>query len=194
AEGIERGADTLMLADDHRFVAITPGRKHVVDNSRATALGFVTALELMRGGLAGESVLVLGCGPVGLAAGRTLLDRGASVVLCDSDEVRARAAHQAFGQNTPDSVRVVCTASVTLEGYELIFDATDAGGFIEAAHLTPRTMVAAPGLPCALTPDALAEHRDRILHDALEIGTATMAVQSAAELAGGSAIKKAGEG
>ncbi|MFC1791901.1 hypothetical protein ACFL0I_05520 [Gemmatimonadota bacterium] len=56
------------------------------------------------------------------------------------------------------------------------------------------TMVAAPGLPCALTPDALAEHRDRILHDALEIGTATMAVQSAAELAGGSAIKKAGEG
>jgi hypothetical protein len=44
-------------------------------------------------------------------------------------------------------------------------------------------LVAAAGMPCALTPEAMAENRDRILHDALEIGTATMVVQAAAGLA-----------
>ena len=77
--------------------------------------------------------------------------------------------------------------------YELIFDATNAGGFIEPAHLTPDTMLAAPGMPCALTPEAMAEYRDRVLHDALEIGTATMAVQAAAKLAMSAEAKKANE-
>ena len=58
-------------------------------------------------------------------------------------------------------------------------------------------MVAAPGMPCALTPDAMAENRNRVLHDALEIGTATMTVQAAAQatgiLASDGGTKKANE-
>jgi pyrrolysine biosynthesis protein PylD len=183
AEGIERGADILMLADDDRFVAITLGRKHVVDNSRATAQGFVAGLEMMKGGLAGESVLVLGCGPVGVAAAQALLDRGAAVALCDTRRERAAAAVREIGRGASDRIRMEDTPHTALNRYELIFDATNVGAFIESAHLTPNTMVAAPGMPCALTPEAMAENRDRVLHDALEIGTATMAVQAAAELA-----------
>jgi pyrrolysine biosynthesis protein PylD len=183
AEGTERGADILMLADDERFVAIIPGRKQLVDNSRATAQGFVAGLELMKGGFAGESVLVLGCGPVGVAAARALIDRGADVALCDIKRERALAALREIGQDASDRIRVEDTLHAALRRYELIFDATNVGNFIEAAHLTPRTMVAAPGMPCALTPEAMAESRDRVLHDALEIGTATMAVQAAAKLA-----------
>ena len=193
AEGFERGADILMLSDDERFVAITPGRKHVVDNSRATAQGFVAGLELMRGGIAGESVLVLGCGPVGVAATKALIDRGADVALCDIRQERALAAVREIGQDASDRIRMEDTPHTALERYELIFDATNEGNFIEAAHLTPHTMVAAPGTPCALTPEAMAEHRDRILHDALEIGTATMAVQAAATLAKSAESKKARE-
>lgn len=191
AEGLERGADILMLSDDERFVAITPGRKHVVDNSRATAQGFVAGLELMKGGLAGESVLVLGCGPVGVAAAKALIERGAEVALCDINQERALAALREIGQDASDRIRMEDTPHSALERYELIFDATNVGDFIEAAHLTPHTMVAAPGMPCALTPEAMAEHRDRILHDALEIGTATMAVQAAAKLARSAETKKA---
>ena len=193
AEGFERGADILMLSDDERFVAITPGRKHVVDNSRATAQGFVAGLELMRGGIAGELVLVLGCGPVGVAATKALIDRGADVALCDIRQERALAAVREIGQDASDRIRMEDTPHTALERYELIFDATNEGNFIEAAHLTPHTMVAAPGTPCALTPEAMAEHRDRILHDALEIGTATMAVQAAATLAKSAESKKASE-
>ena len=191
AEGVERGADILMLSDDERFVAITPGRKHVADNSRATAQGFVAALELMKGGLAGESVLVLGCGPMGVAAAKALIDRDADVAVCDINRERALKALREIGQDASDRIRMEDTPHTALERYQLIFDATNVGDFIEAAHLTPHTMVAAPGMPCALTPEAMAEHRDRILHDALEIGTATMAVQAAASLARSAETKKA---
>jgi pyrrolysine biosynthesis protein PylD len=190
AEGIERGADILMLADDDRFVAITPGRQRVADNSRATAQGFVAGLEFMNGGFGGESVLVLGCGPVGVAAARTLIDRGASVALCDTHQDRAVAALREMGRDSAERIRMEESSAATLERYELIFDATNMGGFIGLAHLTPNTIVAAPGMPCALTPEAMAEQGDRILHDALEIGTATMAVQAAATLADGAGPKK----
>jgi len=193
AEGLERGADILMLADDERFVAITPGQEQVVDNSRATAQGFAAALELMKGGLAGESVLVLGCGPVGVAATEALMDRGAEVALCDIDQERALAALRGLGQDASDRVRLEDDLHTALERYQLIFDATNAGNFIEAAHLTPSTMVAAPGMPCGLTPDAMAKNRDRILHDALEIGTATMALAAAAKLAVSAEAKEADE-
>jgi pyrrolysine biosynthesis protein PylD len=193
AEGIERGADILMLADDDRFVAITPGRKQVVDNSRATAQGFVAGLEMMKGGLAGESVLVLGCGPVGVAAAKALMDRGAAVALCDIKQERAAAALREIGQGASDRIRMEDTPHDALNRYELIFEATNVGRFIEPAHLTPNTMVAAPGMPCALTPEAMSENRDRILHDALEIGTATMAVQAAVQLAIRTETKKAKE-
>ncbi len=190
AEGFERGADILMLSDDKNFVAITPGRKKVVDNSRATAKGFVAGLELMKGGLTRESVLVLGCGPLGAAATKALIDRGASVAICDIRKERALAALREIGQDAPDRIQVEEASQIVLERYELIFDATNVGNFIEAAHLTPQTYVAAPGMPCALTPEAMAKNRNRLLHDALEIGTATMAVQAASSLARSAEYKR----
>jgi pyrrolysine biosynthesis protein PylD len=170
-EGIEEGAHILMLADDERFIALSHGGRHVVDNSSATALGFVSGLELMRGSLAGESVLMLGCGRVGMVATRALVDRGASVAVCDTKQDRALATLRDIGQSASNRLTVVDASRPAYERYDLIFDATDTGGFVGPAQLSPRSMVAAPGLPCALTPEAMAENRDRVLHDVLEIGT-----------------------
>ena len=193
AEARERGADVLMMADDLRFEAVTPGRRPLADISAATAQGFVAGLELMNGGLEGESVLVLGCGPLGVAATEAISVRSATVALCDIDQGRARAAEERFGREALGGIQVEDTPRDALRRYRLIFDATNTGGFIEAAHLTPKTLVAAPGMPCALTPEAMAENRGRVLHDALEIGTATMAMQAAAILAGFAESEKAGE-
>lgn len=191
SEGIEKEVDILMLADDERFVALTRGEHQVADNARATALGFVAGLELMKGGLTDESVLVLGCGPVGVAAATALIDRGANVTICDVQQERAVAALREIGLYAPDKARMEDAHLSALERYELIFDATNAGSFIETTHLTTHTMVAAPGMPCALTQEAMTKHRDRILHDSLEIGTATMAVQAAAYLEARVESKKA---
>jgi 3-methylornithyl-N6-L-lysine dehydrogenase len=183
AEGIERGANILMLADDHRFIAVSPGRRQVVDNSRATARGFVTGLELMAGELAGQWTLVLGCGRVGVAATMALLDRGAKVALCDLQPERVQAILENLEPAARDKITIEESYRTALERYRLILDATDTGSFIAPGHVTPQTRVAAPGMPCALTPDAMEACRDRVLNDALEIGTATMAVQAVVNLA-----------
>jgi len=186
AEAVEKGGDILMLADDERFVAITSGRGQVVDNVWATARGFVAGLEAMGGGLTGASALVLGCGPVGIAGAEALLERGATVTLLDADRDRAVSALRVLTSTrpdttwdtTPDRIRVEDGGMGALLRHEVIFEATTTGGFIEPSHLTSRALVVAPGVPCALTPEALAMHGDRILHDVLEIGTATMVVQA----------------
>ena len=193
AEGIERGADLLMLADDHRFVAINPARGQVVDNSRATAKGFVAGLELMKGGLEGQWVLVLGCGPVGVAATKALIHRGASVSLCDIDQARSLAVLREVRQDAPDRVRLEEVPQTALKRHDLVFEATNVGNFIEPSHLSSLALVAAAGMPCALTPEAMAESRDRILHDALEIGTATMGIQAAATLANRPGAERPGQ-
>jgi pyrrolysine biosynthesis protein PylD len=161
AEGMESGADVLFLADDRRFVALVPAIGHVVDNSRATAQGFVAGLELMKGGLAGESVLVVGCGPVGKAAAKVLVAQGASVAVCDVERSRARSVVRDLGRTASSRVRVEDDPADALGRYELVFDASDSGGFIEPAYLTARTLIAAPGMPCALTPEAMVECRAR---------------------------------
>ena len=194
AEAVERGGDILLVADDHRFIALTHGRHPLVDNAGATARGFVAGLEAMKGGVAGESVLILGCGPVGVAGAEALLARGASVTLLDTVRDRARSAFQALGPGGAGGLRVEEEEGPAVFcRYGLIFDATNAGGFMESGHLTPETVLAAPGVPLGLTPEAMAVHGDRVLHDSLEIGTATMAVQAAAEMARSSRPGKAGE-
>jgi pyrrolysine biosynthesis protein PylD len=183
-EGMERGGDILMLADDDHFVAMTPGGQELADNARATAEGFVAALEAMNGGVRGEPVLVLGCGPVGMAASEALMAWGARVRLFDIEGDRALSALRRLAQDPSEEVQVEEDGLRAMKNYGLVFDATNTGGFIESHHLASDALVAAPGMPCALTPEAFAENRDRILHDALEIGTATMVVQAAVKLAG----------
>ena len=193
-EGVERGGDILMLADDERYFAISSAGPELVDNARATAQGFVAGLEAMHGGVRGEQVLVLGCCPVGMAASETLMLKGAKVRLFDTNRERTLGAVGRLTQEDSEEVRVEEDGLSAMDRYALVFDATNTGGFIEPHHLTAQTLVAAPGMPCALTPEALAENRDRVLHDALEIGTATMVVQAALKLAGNAKRGEAGKG
>ena len=67
ARAFESGFDAVMMADDHRFVAVDLHTRQVIDNAGATGRGFAAALDLMAGGVRGRDVLVLGCGPVGTA-------------------------------------------------------------------------------------------------------------------------------
>jgi pyrrolysine biosynthesis protein PylD len=61
-----------------------------------------------------------------------------------------------------------------LQRFTLVFDATPAGGFIEARHIRPDTVIAAPGIPLGVSPEALARIEGRLIHDPLQIGVATM--------------------
>lgn len=175
AEAVDTGAQVIMASDDDRFAAICPRMGRTVDNARATAWGFVTGLDLMAGGLEGRDVLVLGCGPVGRGAVEALLTRKAnvSVVDCVANKAAAlaRTAQRAF--RVP--IRVAADADKALAAHQLIVDATNTADVIHARHVTGATRIAAPGMPCGITPRAREKLIGRYIHDPLQIGVAAMA-------------------
>lgn len=180
AEAYRGGGRILVTADESTYIAVNLRSLAVVDNNRTTALGFVTALDLLAGGLAEQDVLVLGCGPVGREAARCLLEREARVSLCDLRVERAREAAAELFAAAPTAapVRVEEDLERALLRHRLLFDATPAPAFIHERHIGPDSRIAAPGVPLGLNAGALRAAGKRVVHDRLEIGTAVMLAEA----------------
>jgi pyrrolysine biosynthesis protein PylD len=169
---VAQGADAVFMADDHRFIALDLRHGRCIDDDPATADGYVTALEAAVGSLLSRHVLLLGLGPVGRAAARRLVSRGAAVEVVEPDEARLRAALDVGLKLQPVEL------AQGLSRCDLIFDATPAGGFIDTADVTPFTVAAVPGMPSAFTAGAQAALGARHIHEPLAIGVAVMAARA----------------
>jgi pyrrolysine biosynthesis protein PylD len=174
AEAHEAGADAIFLADDDDFVALNSRTQQTIHNADATGRGFAAGLDLMSGGVAGEKVLVLGCGRVGRQAAARLLGYGARTSVYDIDARRSRDFESAC--SGPDLARLTIESDLhrALSEHTLIVDATNASEIIRGEDISSETLVAAPGVPLGLSRDALDQMSDRLLHDPLQVGVATM--------------------
>jgi pyrrolysine biosynthesis protein PylD len=173
-EACDAAAEAVFLADDFRFIALNNRQGRCIDDDPATADGYVTALEAAAGSLFSRHVLLLGLGPVGRAAARRLVSRGAAVEVVEPDQERLRAALD-IGLNLQP-----VTLAEGLARCDLIFDATPSEGFIDVADVSPITIAAVPGLPSAFTPAAQAVLGARHIHEPLAIGVAVMAARALA--------------
>jgi pyrrolysine biosynthesis protein PylD len=173
AEAVEKRATLLFCADDDRFVALNLPLKKVVDNAEATAKGYVEALELMAGGLDGRKVLVIGgAGHLGWKAVTLLEEKGAKVSAFDINQGKLGS----FAKSHP--IVVERNIEESLRQYSILFDASPAADIIRAEHIRPETLVAAPGIPLGLTKEAYDLVKDRLIHDPLQIGIATMLAEA----------------
>ena len=173
-EAFESKADIAFLSDDHDFVALNTRTRQHVHNAEATGKGFAAGLDLMAGGVIDQKVLVLGCGAVGRSATSTLLKFGAKVSVYD---INSRFLGEYAGSLTGyDSDRITIEQDFyeALAGHALVVDATNAADIIHADDISPSMFIAAPGMPLGLSRNALKKVSDRILHDPLQIGVATM--------------------
>ena len=168
AEAVERGAGVIFLADDDRFIALEMLSRTVVDNSEATARGYLAALNLLAGGLKGRRVLVIAAGRVGRKALAVLQEYGARAGVYDPDREKTLTL------TTKGEVAIERDLEKALENYSLLLEASPAPGIIQERHLKPDTIIAACGIPLGLSPAAVALVGDRLIHDPLQIGVATM--------------------
>lgn len=169
AEAVQRGAQVVFLADDDHFVAIHLAGGKVVDNGEATGRGYAAALALMARGIAGKKVLLIGAGPVGAGAAAFLTQQGALVLIYDIDLEKSEKLRQ-----TIDGVTVVSNLSVALAECYLVVEATPAADVIDGKYITADSLVAAPGIPLGLDSECAEKLSDKLIHDVLEIGVATM--------------------
>ena len=177
AEAIQLGAEILFMADDDRFVAINIKTGKVSDNGEATGKGYVAGLERMCQGLNGKNVLLLGAGPVGNSAAIALVRYGAQVTVFDvniSASQRLKEAIEESGYN----VQVETDLESALTGHQIFVDACPAENVIQLRHISQATRIAAPGIPLGV-PELEGKQllTDRLLHDPLQIGVATMLLE-----------------
>jgi len=174
AEAVQEGAEILFMADDHRFVAINLKTGKVSDNGDATGKGYVTGLKHMCQGLEGKHVLLLGAGPVGNSAALTLVRYGALVTVFDIDlsaSQRLRGVIEELGY----SVQVETDLESALARHQIFVDACPAENVIELRYISKNTKIAAPGIPLGVQGLGVEQLlTDRLLHDPLQIGVATM--------------------
>ncbi len=171
AEGIKKGADIAFFADDNRFIALNLPLRKVIDNAEATAKGYATALEAMAGGLTQREVLVIGgAGRVGWNAVLSLKHKGAKVAAIDLNQDRM----ESLGKE--HEIIVERNLEEALGRYTLFFGASTSADIIPAKHIKPETLIAAPGMPLGLTDEAYSLVKERLIHDVLEIGVATMLI------------------
>ena len=176
AEACAAKADVVFFSDDNDFVAITIQTHQYVHNAEATGKGFVAGLDLMVGGLGDRKVLALGCGPVGRSAVSTLLSYGAVVTIYDTSPGICREFIDSLSRRDSHRIKIASEFRTALAEHTLVVDATPAKGIICAKDISSRTNIAAPGMPLGLSRRALEKGSDRILHDPLQIGVATMAM------------------
>lgn len=168
----ERGEEVVLAADDQRFIALNIRMGVCIDNGIATGEGYATALDAASGGVAGRAVLVVGLGSVGMAAAVRLHHLGASVLVADLDAARVEVALHTL------PVLAVDSTEAGLGVCDLVLDASTGEGFIPGSWVSPASVVAAAGVPCGVTPDAAEVLGDRLIHDPLVLGVATMVAKA----------------
>ena len=168
AEGIEKGATIVFLADDIRFIAINLSQKRVIDNAVATGWSFAYALDACASGLQGRDVLLIGAGQVGGNALCALERLGAKVGVFDIDRPKAQILADKFKMKLEENL------SDALDRYTLLFDTSPAPDIIHAEHIKPETIISACGIPIGLSDEAWFLVEDRLIHDPLQLGTAAM--------------------
>ncbi|RLC15464.1 MAG: 3-methylornithyl-N6-L-lysine dehydrogenase PylD [Deltaproteobacteria bacterium] len=177
ALAFENRANAVMMADDHRFVGLNLNNRCVADNSKATGQVFASALDLMAKGIKDCKVLVLGCGPVGEAAARTLLSLGAQVILCDIHLPAALSLKERLclypGAN---NIVIEEDVSMALSKYGYVLEATPSVDTIPDKLICNHMFVAAPGVPLGISENGCKIMKDRLIHDKLELGVAAMAI------------------
>ncbi len=176
AEAFKKKVDIILLSDDECFIALHTESRRVIDNAVATGKGFVAGLSLMASGLKEKNVLVIGCGPVGRSAVEELVGEGARVSICDIDSSRSIALSEEIKRSFNAEIQIAEELDRALTAHQLIIDATPAADIIRTQHITPDTVISVPGVPLGLDSEAQSKISNRLLHDPLQIGVATMLV------------------
>ncbi|MDP4160258.1 MAG: hypothetical protein Q8911_10950, partial [Bacillota bacterium] len=96
-----------------------------------------------------------------------LQELGAKVSVLEVDEVKIAALTQA-------GINAIYNRKENLASYQFIVDASPQGDFLDLSNLHSQAAIAAPGIPFGLTKAAHQVFKNRVIHDPLELGVATM--------------------
>jgi len=169
-EAYQSDCEIAFMADDNVCSAFGIGSRVASDNGWTTGTGFAEALieAMVKKGInpKDQQILIIGVGPVGTAAAQYLSEQQCIPILCDLDLDKAIKKAECI-KNAQ-----YCETPAPCQDFTYILDASTAGGFITEKDVHSDTIIAAPGMPCAVTEKA--QRKATVIHNPLELGVMTM--------------------
>jgi pyrrolysine biosynthesis protein PylD len=121
----------------------------------------------------------MGCGPVGRSAVQALLKLNSKISIYD---VNSDCYNLLFKVIDKADIHIINHLDKALHEHEFIIEATPVGDVIHTDHIDSKTFISAPGFPLGLDEAAVTKIGNRLLHDPLQIGVATMTIGVVADI------------
>lgn len=164
-EAVSQGADIILMADDHIFVAHNLRNERIVSNHVATGVIYAEIASRFREA-SSKDILVIGLGKVGYAGACHLVNKGFNVYACDPNREFLNRAVEELG------IRPYC--SDDRKRFSMVFEATPNADTISEGMIEERCLVSTPGIPCGLPPEIGSRYRVDLVMEPLVIGVASM--------------------
>jgi len=164
-EAVRNGAEIILMADDHTFLAHNLKNGKIANNQPCTGIIYA---EIASRYLKADSkdVLVVGLGKVGFPGAAHLVQKGYRVYGYDADEVLLKRAISNLG--------VIPLDLENPKQFSIIFEATPCANTIPETVLSENCMLSTPGIPCAISEELRKKHNVQLITEPLGIGTVSM--------------------
>jgi pyrrolysine biosynthesis protein PylD len=164
-EAVSEGADIILMADDHMFVAHNLRKGKIVSNHVATGVIYAEIASRFREA-SSKDILVIGLGRVGYAGAAHLMKKGFNVYACDPNRAFLEKAVKELG------IKPYC--SEDRKRFSMVLEATPNANTISEGMIEERCLVSTPGIPCGLPPEIGKKYRVDLVMEPLVIGVASM--------------------
>jgi pyrrolysine biosynthesis protein PylD len=164
-EAVQNGADIILMADDHTFLAHNIKNGKMANNQPCTGVIYA---EIASRYLKADSkdVLVVGLGKVGFPGAAHLVQKGFRVYGYDPDETLLN--------RTVSSLGVIPFDPANPKKFSIIFEATPCANTIPESVLSENCVLSTPGIPCAISEELRKKYDVQLVTEPLGIGTASM--------------------
>jgi len=164
-EAVRNGAEIILMADDHTFLAHNLKNGKIANNQPCTGIIYA---EIASRSLKADSkdVLVVGLGKVGFPGAAHLVHKGFRVYGYDADEALMKRAISNLG--------VIPLDLENPKKFSIIFEATPCANTIPDAVVSENCVLSTPGIPCAISEELQKKYDVQLITEPLGIGTASM--------------------
>lgn len=164
-EAVKNGAEIILMADDHTFLAYNLKKGKIANNQPCTGIIYA---EIASKYLKADSkdILVVGLGKVGFPGAAHLVQKGFRVYGYDADEALLNRAVSNLG--------VIPLDLENPKKFSIIFEATPCANTISEAVLSDNCVLSTPGIPCAISEELRKKYDVQLITEPLGIGTVSM--------------------
>ncbi|AKJ39548.1 3-methylornithyl-N6-L-lysine dehydrogenase PylD [Methanosarcina barkeri] len=164
-EAVQNGAEIILMADDHTFLAHNIKNGKMANNQPCTGIIYA---EIASRYLKADSkdVLVMGLGKVGFPGAAQLVQKGFRVYGYDPDARLLKRAVSNLG--------IIPFDPANPKKFSIIFEATPCANTIPEAVLSENCVLSTPGIPCAISEELKNKYDIQLVAEPLGIGTVSM--------------------